>query len=79
MIADRSWLDALRPAEDEVPKRAASSSTLLAELAEGDRATRAAVVRDMSVEVIIQGVQRTYANVAGDLSSPAEEKLTGCF
>ncbi|WP_086668940.1 hypothetical protein [Lentzea kentuckyensis] len=60
MIADRSWLDALRPAE-------------------GDRATRAAVVRDMSVEVIIQGVQRIYANVAGELSSLAEEKLTGCF
>lgn len=134
MTADRSWLDALRPTGDREPKRAASSSTLLAELteligenlvawgieragllferphdeadrdpgysearvaeavvlsalvsartgrvdselliAEGDRAARAAVVRGMSVEVIVQGVQRTYANVAGELSALAEK------
>ena len=44
-------------------------------VAEGDRAARAAVVRGMSVEVVVQGVQRTYANVARELSSLAEEKL----
>ena len=134
--SNRSWLDALRPAEGHEPKPAASTSALLAELtdligenlvawgveradvlferphdegdrdpgysearvaeavvlsalvsartgrvdsellvAEGDRAARAAVVRGMSVEVVVQGVQRTYANVARELSSLAEEKL----